>query len=59
MSNYKGPFIIKISDSFGKLIETHHLVYSGLMSWRLEKGIWKINMQLQESKSTDVLLLMH
>jgi Endonuclease I len=57
--DYKGPAIMKISDQSGKLLETHHLMYSGLMSWRLGKGIWKINMQLQESISTEVLLLIH
>jgi len=40
--DYKGPVIIKISDASGKLHETHHLVYSGVMSWRLGKGIWKL-----------------
>lgn len=57
--DYKGPVIMKIADASGKLHETHHLMYSGLMSWRLSKGIWKINMQLQESINTYVLILIH
>ncbi len=57
--DYKGPVIMKISDQSGKLLETHHFMYSGLMTWRLNKGIWKINMQLQESINTDVLVLIH
>ena len=40
--DYKGPVIMKISDQSGKLMETHHLMYSGLMSWRLVKGVWNI-----------------
>jgi hypothetical protein len=57
--DYNGPVIMRISNQSGKLLETHHLMYSGLMTWRLNKGIWKINMQLPESLSTDVLLLTH
>lgn len=40
---YKGPIIMKISTASGKLMETHHLVYSGLMSWRLGEGTYKLN----------------
>lgn len=42
IKDYIGPVIMKISNQSGKLIETHHLMYSGLMSWRLGKGIWKV-----------------
>ena len=38
--DYKGPIIMKISDSSGKLLESHHLMYFGLMSWRLSQGIF-------------------
>ncbi len=55
--NYEGPVILKISDQFGTLIETHHLMYSGLISWRLGKGAWKISFQLQQLKIIDILLL--
>ena len=41
--NYKGPVIMKISDQYGKLFDTHHLMYSGLMSWRLKEGVWKVS----------------
>ncbi len=40
--DYKGPVIMTISDASGKLMETHQLVYSGLMSWRLGQGGWKM-----------------
>ena len=40
--NYKGPVIMKISDQSGKLFDKHHLMYSGLMSWRLKEGVWKV-----------------
>lgn len=46
ISDYKGPVIMKISEQAGKLLETHHLMYSGLMSWRLGKGIFDIEMKL-------------
>jgi len=29
-----------ISNSSGKMVETNHLMYSGLMSWRLSEGIF-------------------
>ena len=45
--NYKGPVIMKISDPSGRHLETHHLMYSGLMSWRLDKGIRKLSFYLQ------------
>ena len=38
--NYKGPVIMKISDGSGRLIETHHFMYTALMSWRLSGGIF-------------------
>ena len=50
--DYKGPIIMKISDASGKLLETHHLVYSGLMSWRLSEGIYTINFKLDTLIST-------
>ncbi len=45
--DYKGPVIMKISNQSSKLLETHHLMYSGLMKWRLGKGIWKISILLE------------
>ena len=57
IENYKGPVIMKISTASGKLIETHHLMYSGLMSWRLGKGVWKLSLQIQDSKSIEVILM--
>ena len=55
--DYKGPVIMKISDQSGKLIETHHLMYSGLMTWRLGKGVWKVTFYIQNSKSIEVILM--
>lgn len=37
---------MKISNASGKLLETHHLMYSDMMSWRLEKGIWRVTFTL-------------
>ncbi len=50
--DYKGPIIMKISDASGKLLETHHLVYSGLMSWRLSEGIYSLSFKLDTLIST-------
>jgi Endonuclease I len=44
--DYKGPVIMKISDQSGDLLETHHLMYSGLMSWRLSQGVYDIELKL-------------
>jgi len=44
--DYKGPIIMKIYDASGKVIETHHLMYSGLISWRLSEGVYTINFTL-------------
>jgi hypothetical protein len=41
---------MKISNQAGKLIETHYLMYSGLMSWRLGKGIWKLHIEIESLK---------
>ena len=48
--DYKGPVIMKISDQSGKLLETHHLMYSGLMSWRLSTGIFTIEISLSNNQ---------
>ena len=44
--SYSGPIIMKISDQSGKLLETHHLMYSGLLSWRLSQGDYIIELKL-------------
>ena len=49
IQDYKGPVIMKISTASGKLLETHHLMYSGLMSWRLGKGIWKMTLVTEQN----------
>ncbi|MBK8516101.1 MAG: endonuclease [Saprospiraceae bacterium] len=45
--DYKGQIIMKISNQSDKLLEIHHLMYSGLMSWRLGKGIYKIEIGIE------------
>ena len=57
--DYKGPVIMKISDQSGKLLETHHLMYSGLMSWRLGNGIYILNFQLPDQKTYELMLLIN
>ncbi len=46
--DYKVPVIMKISDASEKLLETHHLMYWGLMNWRLGSGIYQIDILLNE-----------
>ena len=41
--DYKGPVVMTISTQSGKVLETHHLIYSGLMSWRIGAGNLKID----------------
>ena len=54
---YKGPVIMKISDESGKLLETHHLMYSGLMSWRLGNGIWKIELLIKDNLPHQIMVI--
>ncbi len=55
--DYKGPIILKISDQSGKLLETHHLMYSGVMSWRLGKGIWNLAFEISNNfRSTNIII---
>ncbi len=55
--DYKGPLIMKIFNESGKLLETHHLMYSGLMGWRLGKGIYTLNIQLINKQTFEIILL--
>ena len=55
--DYKGPVIIKIFDQYGKLLETHHLMYSGLISWRLISGYYKLSIAFTNSYSVILDLL--
>jgi hypothetical protein len=48
---------MKISNQSGKLLETHHLVYSGLLSWRLGEGVWKLELEMVEGNQEMVLLV--
>jgi Endonuclease I len=57
--DYKGPVIMKIHNQSGNLIETHHLMYSSLMSWRLDQGIWKVSFHIQNPKNYEVVLMIH
>ena len=55
--DYKGPVIMKISNQSGMLIETHHLMYSGLMSWRLDEGIHILNFLLLNNTELKTIIL--
>ena len=55
--DYKGPVIMKIFNQSGKLLETHYLMYSGLMSWRLGQGIWKIELILENVNISSLMLV--
>jgi hypothetical protein len=57
--DYKGPVIMKISDQAGKLLETHHLMYSGLLSWRLGKGVWKITLNANNLFDLSAIILIY
>jgi hypothetical protein len=57
IKDYKGPVIMKISNQSGKLLETHHLTYSGLMTWRLSDGLWNIEIQISEQQFEMIILL--
>ena len=48
--DYKGLIIMKISNTTCKLLETHHLMYFGLMSWRLSEGIFTIEISLSNNQ---------
>ena len=49
IEDYKGPVIMKLSNQAGKLLETHHLMYTGLMSWRLNPGLYSIAINLKDN----------
>lgn len=55
--DYKGPIIMKIYKESGKILETHHLMYSGLISWRLNPGIWTLYFELQNSQHQTTTLI--
>ena len=38
------------TDAPVKFLETHHLMYSGLVSWRLSKGVYDIELKLQSGQ---------
>lgn len=54
---YSGQLIMKIHDQSGKLMETHHLMYTGLMSWRLGEGVWKLILEMEIVTQEMVLLV--
>lgn len=54
--DFKGPLIMKISDQSGKLLETHHLMYSGLISWRLRKGLWMLYFNLDQHSEISLVI---
>jgi hypothetical protein len=56
---YKGPIVMKIYEQSGKLLETHHLMYSGLMSWRLESGIYIVSFYFNSLLLIEMKLLVN
>ena len=54
--DYNGPLILKISDPSGKFLETHHLMYSGLMTWRLDESIYILNFSLLNNTELKAIL---
>lgn len=57
LPEYKGTVIMKISDTSGTVLETHHLMYSGLMSWRLMKGIWKVKLIIEQKFEVSYMVI--
>jgi hypothetical protein len=55
--DYSAPFIIKISNQSGKLLGILHLVYSGLMSWRLTQGVYSIAIMINGSQTIEKTIL--
>lgn len=47
---YSGQVIMSIKSDAGKLISTHYLMYSGLLTWRLTAGIYDIELKLESGK---------
>jgi len=48
-----------IYNQAGKLLEKHHLRYSGMMAWRLGSGIWKFIFQLADQRTYEIMLLIN
>jgi hypothetical protein len=59
IEHYKGVDTMKIFKAAGKLLETHHLMYSGLMSWRLGKGIWKMTFVTDQIHEVSTVVVFH
>jgi endonuclease I len=47
---YSGQVIMFIRSESGKLISTHYLMYSGLLTWRLTDGIYDIELKLESGQ---------
>ncbi|MBP6238459.1 MAG: endonuclease [Saprospiraceae bacterium] len=47
---YSGQVIMTIKSDIGKLISTHYLMYSRLMTWRLTAGIYDIELKLESGQ---------
>ncbi|MBP6447688.1 MAG: endonuclease [Saprospiraceae bacterium] len=47
---YSGQVIMSIRSESGKLISTHYLMYSGLLTWRLTDGIYDIELKLESGQ---------
>ena len=57
IKNYTGPVILKVSEFNSSATKSHYIMYSGLMSWRLNKGIWNIEIILSDNKSFNTTVL--
>lgn len=53
---YKGPIIMKIYKESGKILEKHHLMYSGLISWRLKPGLYKISIYFEDNTESNTIV---
>ena len=47
---YNGQIVMSIKTDTGKLISTHYLMYSGLLTWRLTAGIYDIELKLESGE---------
>jgi len=58
IEHYIGVDTMKIFKAAGKLIKTHHLMYSGLISWMLLAGIYRMNFTfLNDNNNNNIEIL--
>jgi uncharacterized protein len=49
INDYNGPITMEISNQSGKLFEKHFIMFSDLISWRLDEGIWNVKITIDNS----------